>query len=217
MNLTPLKITMIAFVMIGTISCKNSEKENEMEMEAAAEASEMAFDYKVDSAASEIKWEGSKPTATHHGIVKLSSGVLSIHEGEIQAGNFVIDMNSITDEDLTGDDKANLEAHLKGTAKGKEGDFFDVQKYPTALFELIGVENNRVKGNLTIKGKTNTIEFPATVVFDGDKMTFTSEPFELDRTKWSVNFGSKSIFPSLGDKFISDTMKLTVSLEAKKV
>ncbi len=217
MNSTTLKITMLAFVMIGTISCKNSEKEIENEMEVVAEASEMAADYKVDTAASTIKWEGSKPTATHHGTIKLSSGVLSVHEGKVQAGNFVVDMNSIVDEDLTGDEKANLEAHLKGTAKGKEGDFFNVQEYPTALFELTGIENNIVKGNLTIKDKTNAVEFPAAIVIEGDKLMFTSEPFELDRTKWGVNYGSKSVFPNLGDKFISDTMKITLSLTAKKV
>ena len=216
MNSTTLKITMLAFVMVSAISCKNTEKENEKEIELAAEASDMAFEYKIDTAASVINWEGSKPTATHHGTIKLSSGVFSAHQGKIEAGNFVIDMNTISDEDLAGDDKANLEAHLKGTAKGKEGDFFNVQQYPTASFELTGIEGNNVKGNLTIKDKTNAIEFPASVVIDGDNLMLTSEPIELDRTKWDVNFGSKSIFPSLGDKFISDTMKIKLSLVAKK-
>ena len=207
---------MLAFVLVGAMSCKNSEKEIESEMEAAAEASEMAFEYKVDTATSEIKWEGSKPTATHHGTIKLSSGVILVHEGIIEAGNFVIDMKSISDEDLEGEQKDNLEAHLKGTAKGKEGDFFSVQEYPSATFELTSFENDKIKGNLTIKDKTNPIEFFAKVAVEGDTLRISSDPIELDRTKWGVNFGSKSIFPNLGDKFISDTMKITVSLTAKK-
>ena len=47
-------------------------------------------------------------------------------------------------------------------------------------------------------------------------MMLKSEAFELDRTKWGVNFGSKSVFPSIGDKFISDAMTITLSLVANK-
>ncbi len=216
MKSTFLKITLMAFIAVGAFSCKNSEKEAAMTTEEAAEATEMANEYTVDTAASQIMWEGSKPTGTHHGTIKLSSGTVHLNEGNVEAGNFVIDMNSITDEDLEGDQKANLEAHLKGTAEGKEGDFFNVKEFPTAKFEMTGIENNVVKGNLTIKNKTNAVEFPATVTMEGDKMMLKSEAFELDRTKWDVNYGSKSIFPNLGDKFISDTMKITVSLVATK-
>ncbi|MBK5214820.1 MAG: YceI family protein [Flavobacteriaceae bacterium] len=206
----------MAFITVGAFSCKNTEKETDMSTEEAAEATEMATEYTVDSAASQIIWEGSKPTATHHGTIKLSSGTIHLNEGNVEAGNFVIDMNSINDEDLEGDDKANLEAHLKGTVEGKEGDFFNVKEYPTAKFEMTSIENNMVKGNLTIKDKTNAIEFPATVSMDGDKMMLKSEAFEVDRTKWNVNYGSKSVFPNLGDKFINDTMKISFSLVATK-
>lgn len=216
MKSTFLKPALIAFVLLGAMSCKDNKTETEKEIEAAAEASETAFEYKIDTDASELKWEGSKPTATHYGTVKLSSGVLLVQDGEIEAGNFEVDMNTIVDEDLEGEYKTNLENHLKGTTDGKEGDFFDVRQYPTATFELTGIENNNVKGNLTIKDKTNAIEFPAAIVIDGDKLMLTSEAIELDRTKWGVNFGSKTIFPSVGDKFVSDIMKVTISLTAKK-
>lgn len=211
-----MKITMLAFVLIGTIACKNTEKESEIEMEPAAEASEMALEYKVDTANSEIRWEGSKPTGKHNGTIDLSSGSFSVDQGKVEAGKFVIDMNTINDEDLEGEQKANLEAHLKGTAEGKEGDFFNVQEYPNATFELTGIDGNMVKGNLTIRDKTNPIEFPASVTIDGDKLNLTSETIELDRTKWGVNYGSKSIFPNLGDQFISDSIKITVSIVANR-
>lgn len=217
MKLTILKSTLLAFIMVGTISCKNSEKETSKEIEAAAEASETALEYKVDSDISTIKWEGSKPTATHHGTISLSSGALLVNNGKIEAGKFVIDMNSITDEDMEGEYKTKLENHLKGTVEGQEGDFFNVKEFPEAIFELISFEDNKVKGNLTIKGKTNAIEFVAKQAINGDTLEFASEPIALDRTKWGVNFGSKSIFPSIGDKVISDTITITFSLIAKKV
>tara|TARA_R100001230_G_C5689750_1_gene202720 strand:+ start:5885 stop:6538 length:654 start_codon:yes stop_codon:yes gene_type:complete len=216
MKSTFLKITLMAFIAVGAFSCKNTEKEAEAMVEDAAEPTEMATEYTVDTSASQIMWEGAKPTGKHNGTIMLSSGTIHLNEGKVEAGEFVIDMNSINDEDLEGEDKANLEAHLKGTVEGKEGDFFNVKEYPTAKFEMTGYENNMVKGNLTIKDKTHAIEFPATVTMEGDKMMLKSETFEIDRTKWGVNYGSKSVFPNLGDKFINDTMKITVSLVANK-
>ncbi len=216
MKSTTLKITIMAFLAVGAFSCKNTEKEADVTTEEVAEVTDMSVEYTVDAAASQIVWEGSKPTGTHHGTIKLSSGTIHLNEGNVEAGNFIIDMNSINDEDLEGDDKANLEAHLKGTVEGKEGDFFNVKEYPTAKFEMTSIENNMVKGNLTIKDKTNAIEFPATITMKDDTMMLKSEPFTIDRTKWDVNFGSKSIFPNLGDKFISDDMKISISLIAKK-
>lgn len=73
-----------------------------------------------------------------------------------------------------------------------------------------------INGNLTIKDKTNPIEFPATVSEQGNSVTIKSEPFMIDRTKWGVNYGSKSVFDNLGDKFIDDDMEITVSIVANK-
>ena len=47
-------------------------------------------------------------------------------------------------------------------------------------------------------------------------MTLESEPFTIDRTKWDVNYGSKSVFDNLGDKWVSDDMEITVKLVANK-
>ncbi|RMA57905.1 YceI family protein [Ulvibacter antarcticus] len=216
-----LKISLIAFISLGVVSCKDSkDKTNEATIEAA-EASNTATDYTVNTTNSVISWEGNKPTGSHVGNIRLSAGSISINKNEIEAGNFTIDMNSIVDKDLEGEDKANLEAHLKGTVAGKEGDFFDVNTYPTATFEITNSTTSApgkttIKGNLTIKDKTNPIEFPATITLTEGKLLIKSETFSIDRTKWGVNYGSKSIFDNLGDKFISDEMKLTVELHATK-
>ncbi len=216
MKFTFLKITLMAVIALGAFSCKNNDKEAQEMTEEVAEATEMATEYTVDTAASKIVWGGEKPTGKHHGTIALSEGTIFLNNGMVEAGNFTFDMNSITVEDLEGEQKANLEAHLKGTVEGKEGDFFNVKEYPTAKFEMTGIENNMVKGNLTVKGKTNAIEFPAKVTVEGDKVTLQSESFEIDRTKWDVNFGSKSIFPDLGDKFVNDAITLSVVVVATK-
>ena len=61
----------------------------------------------------------------------------------------MIDMNSITVLDLEGDYKANLEAHLKGTVDEKADDFFNVNQFPTANFEVtkIGELTNNPDAN----------------------------------------------------------------------
>lgn len=215
MKSTTLKITVLAFAM-ALFSCNNNKSQTEEILEDVAEASEDAVTYSVDTDGSVIRWEGSKPGTTHYGHVKLSSGTLFFEDDQLKAGDFTIDMNTITDEDLEGEYKEGLEAHLKGTAEGKEGDFFNVKEFPHAKFELTGVEGNTIKGNLTIKDKTNPIEFPATIKMDDEQIIIETEKFDLDRTKWGINFMSKSIFSDLGDKFISDNMTLSLYIVAKK-
>jgi polyisoprenoid-binding protein YceI len=109
---------------------------------------------------------------------------------------------------------------LKGTVAGKEGDFFNVTNYPLATFELTGIADMEgksiVSGNLTIKEKTHAIEFLASITSDEYTVNLKSEPFQIDRTKWDVNYGSKTIFGNLGDKFINDMMELTIHIEARK-
>ena len=219
------KITFLLAVALGSAfvftSC-NETKEKKNETEEVAQAEATATTYKVNTEKSVIKWSGSKPTGTHTGTISLVTGEIMVNDKAIEAGNFTVNMNSIKVTDLeAGDGKENLEAHLMGTVEGKEGDFFNVNKYPTATFELTGVEmtdgKNIIKGNLTIKDKTNNVSFPAAVSYAGDNMTLNSEKFTIDRTQWDVNYGSKSVFDNLGDKFISDDMQLQVTLQATKM
>ncbi len=216
-----LNIACLVLVTIGTVSCNEKTKDNALnEVGEVAVATSNATAYTVDTSKSKILWKGEKPTGSHNGTIKIASGTVSAINNDIQAGNFTIDMKSIDSEDLEGKKKENLEAHLMGTVEGKEGDFFNVNTYPNSTFELTSVEDGdgqvTVKGNLTIKDKTNAIEFPATVSFSGDTMILKSNSFIIDRTKWDVNYGSKSIFDNLGDKFISDEIELVVELHASK-
>ncbi|MFC4634891.1 YceI family protein [Dokdonia ponticola] len=212
---------MITALLIGTAACKNDTK-NETDATNAKEVATpeaQATTYTVDTAASMITWQGSKPAGTHTGTINLQSGAVQV-AGDAITGSFVIDMNSITNTDLEGDSKASLEAHLKGTAEGKEDHFFNVAEHPTASFEVTGVTENAgvktMQGNLTIKGITKNIEFPVTYAIEGDMMTLSSKTFTIDRTQWGIEFMSKSILDDLKDGFISDDMEITISLKAKK-
>ncbi|GAA3522095.1 hypothetical protein GCM10022393_40770 [Aquimarina addita] len=209
-------------LIISGVSCKG-EKKNEAEAapaEEVIEAPAAAINFTVDTTASMIEWTGKKPTGEHTGTIKLMDGSVNTQDGKIQSGSFVIDMTSINVTDLEGDKKAGLEGHLKGEGEEKKDHFFNVAEHPKATFELTGIVEKEgktmIEGNLTIKGIKKNISFPATSSVEGDMMTLTSEVFTINRTDWGVNYGSKSVFENLGDKFINDDIELKVNLKANK-
>lgn len=219
-----LNFVLVAGITMGSVACKN-DKENKVEpgeAQEAAVATEEAMTYEIDTTASTIEWRGTKPTGEHQGTINIQDGTLMATSEEITSGQVTIDMTSInvTDEGIDEKDKTSLENHLKGTVEGKETDFFNVNEYPTATFEITGVteENGQkmLQGNLTLKDETKNIQFPINSDLDGETITLESETFTIDRTDWGVNYGSKSVFDNLGDNFISDDMELTINVTARR-
>ncbi len=178
-----------------------------------------ATGYNVNTEASQLTWKGSKITgASHEGTLKLSSGTLKAEGGNLVGGNFTIDMTSIDNTDLKGTDGyEKLLGHLKSD------DFFSVETYPTATFEITGVTakageagaTHEISGNLTIKGITKNLTFPATVNTNGDDLEAKAE-FFFDRSLYDVKFGSTSFFEDLGDKAINNEISIKVDLKASK-
>lgn len=164
----------------------------------------------ADTSRTTLFWLGEKVTGQHSGSVKLQSGWLYVQDNKITSGEFNIDMTSIKDDERD----ARLEGHLKSD------DFFSVEKFPVAKLVLTGSDsfekgNALVRGNLTIKGIINPIEFKATMQKkDGGVWYFAN--IVLDRTKYNVRYGSGSFFDNLGDKTIYDEFKLRVALLVKK-
>lgn len=220
MKKTFLNLALIA-VLSFAVSCKN-DKNTAGEAQDAATASEEAAPYTVDTESSVIEWTGSKPAGKHNGTINLSAGEIYVNDGKVESGKFTIDMNSIVVLDLAaGDGKEDLEGHLKGAAEDESADhFFNVSKYPEAAFELTSVSTvdgqTTVEGNLTLKGVTKNVKFPATILSDDDSVVLTSETFTINRTDWGVNYASKSIFDDLKDKFVDDNIELKVKVTAKK-
>lgn len=208
-----LNILFVAFLGLAVVGCKDKAKEAETtDTETVAETTAEATKYSVDTAASTITWKGYKPTGSHDGTIAVESGVVTVKDGAIESGTFLIDMNSITVTDIPAEEEMNgkLVGHLKNA------DFFDVEKYPSAGFEVTGFENGNLSGNLKLKEKTNNITIPVTVTESGDSVTITSETFTIDRSKWDVKYGSKSFFDNLGDKFINDDIELKITVKANK-
>lgn len=168
--------------------------------------------YQVDAGKSSLTWVGKKLTGGHNGTIDLQSGSLQFDGKKLTGGNFVINMATIKDADKN----ARLEGHLKAD------DFFGVDKFATSTFVIkkVGAGSGNlvnVTGDLSIKGVTNSITFPATVIWNADgTVTATAEKIIVDRTKFNIKYRSKGMFPDIGDKMIYDDFELSVKLVAKK-
>jgi len=171
--------------------------------------------YKADTQKSSIEWIAGKVTGEHRGIVKLSGGSLALEENNLKSGSFTIDMKTMSVTDLKGSSAQNLLGHLKGE------DFFSTDKHPTSTFALtkisaINGDKATISGNLTIKGITNAISFPATIKKQKNTLTAVAKDVKIDRTKYDIRYRSKSFFGDIGDKAIDDEFILNINLICKK-
>lgn len=216
-----IKLLFATTIVFGVTSCKNNEEaKSETIVLDEVDNKVQTRDFVIDTENSTIRWEGYKPTQTHTGTISVKEGKLSLKDGKIVEGDFVIDMKSIEVTDMEGEDKERLEAHLMGIPEGTKDHFFDVKEFPTASFKVTGTSTMDGKtlmvGDLTIKGKTEQVSFPIEVnMADNDVAEIRTAPFKIDRSKWDIKFKSKSFFEDLGANFISDDMQLEILLVAK--
>jgi polyisoprenoid-binding protein YceI len=177
-----------------------------------------ATTFKVDPKLSIVKWEGKKVTGAHQGTIKVADGSLSVDKDKVTGGVVNVDTTSIVDEDIKdAETNAKLIGHLKSD------DFFSADKHPRATLKLTkivegakdGKGTHTITGDLTIKGKTHPVSFPATIKLDGGKLLTTADVI-VDRTLYDIKYGSGKFFQGLGDKVINDQFTLNVSLVAQK-
>jgi polyisoprenoid-binding protein YceI len=170
--------------------------------------------YAADPSATQITWTGKKLGKEHFGTINLKEGVLHIDNNAITGGEFHVDMTTIKNIDIE-DEKMNgmLIGHLKSD------DFFGVENHPAAKLVLTGGGKfvngtTTVKGSMTIKGKTNPVEFTVKEASMGSVKTYKAV-ITVDRSLFDVRYGSGKFFTDLGDKAISDEFTLEVTLVAK--
>ena len=165
-----------------------------------------------------LTWTGAKLAGSFHtGTISVILGDLRAKGDNIIGGQFVVDMNSISNNDLeAGKGKEKLEGHLKSP------DFFDVAAHPRATFLITGSTpapaggdaTHNITGNLTMKGISKSITIPANVAVVENKLTAVSPSFVIDRTQWGIQYGSSSIAGIAKDKIISNDIALVLNLEA---
>lgn len=226
---TRLAIILIAFL---AYACADSPKSDNAEVTDAKEVNkvEEAVSYTV-SDQSHVTWIGTKLNGQHNGTIAISEGSIDVKEGGIVGASITIDLNAIDVLDLEGEYEQKLVGHLQSP------DFFMTDSFPTATFELTEVatyvadstadagEESELKvqdpthtltGNLTMRGTTKSISFPAKVSMEGDQVTAVAN-FNIDRTLWGVSYNADSGVGDIAkDKVINNTVNVGFNLTAAK-
>lgn len=218
-----LKTIALVFSAALLMAACGGNKENAAEVSqklTPGEKPENAETFTIDPVKSTVAWIGTKVTGQHDGTIGLSSGELYLVDDQLVGGNIIMNMEEITVLDLEDPEtNARLTGHLKSP------DFFSVDSFPLANFEMAqlvkmeeamaGEPNYTISGNLTIKDITHGITFPAYVSIEEDMLTANAD-FDLDRTLWDVRFGSGRFFDDLGDNLIHDNFNIKLDIVASK-
>jgi polyisoprenoid-binding protein YceI len=168
-----------------------------------------------------VEWSGRNINNRHFGRITISNGEIVVTNGLPVSGRFVLDMNTITNLDLQDEGwRGMLHKHLESE------DFFDVEHFPVATFELSGAAviagstpgtaNMEIAGLLTIKGKTRPLSFPAMVAAQADGILKAQAALDLDRTLWDVCYGSGKLFERLGMHLVNDLISLELFIAARE-
>lgn len=150
---------------------------------------------------SKIGFIGSKVTGSHDGGFNEFSGKFLVADGKLLPGQpIVIDMNS------TWTDTEKLTGHLKSP------DFFDVAAHPTATFTPTEIQQDGdsylVTGNLTLRGVTKSIMFPADISISDDEVKLQAE-FFINRFDFDVKYKGKA------DDLIREEVVINLDITAK--
>jgi polyisoprenoid-binding protein YceI len=161
--------------------------------------------FKANSEKSKFSWTGYASVGNYAptGTIQLSSGSLNFDGENIKKANFEFDMKTITHENK------DLQNHLRNE------DFFDVKKYPKAVFNLEKITNNQAVGTLKIKDITKKIVFPITIKISEKEIQIQAN-ITVNRTDFGIKYNSTSFFSNLGDYAIKDNFEFRLDLSMDK-
>lgn len=208
-------------------SCQGPAGDKAATAEQQEVADQKGETYTLDASTSSLKWTGYHKGGLNprFGILK-SEGTLNAENNGVTGGTFTIDINSLLTDTASVDPAASggktsldLDGHLKSA------DFFEVEKYPTAKFEITKVADfdgttksvvegatNTISGNLTIKDKTVNVTFPAKITFDENGAAIYSK-FAINRQDWGLTYGTEG---DAIDWMIAPSIDIELSINAKK-
>ncbi|MGY6744098.1 MAG: YceI family protein [Cecembia sp.] len=194
----------------------------------------------VDASSSKINWTGYKPAGKHWGFIPVTEGEVMVEGESLTGARFVFDITALKIEDMeeSNENYGKLWGHLQSD------DFFDAANHPQAVFELTGVEpfsagtiedkdefktdytpasdselaadnpTHWISGNLTMRGTTKNIKFPARVAIADGAVT-AKAGFNIDRTAWGLAYGDESnAVDKAKDQFIYNTVSVEFDIKA---
>lgn len=162
----------------------------------------------IAAAQSQVIAIGTKLSGRHEIAFPIKEGQLSLSESNCLAGGKVtMDLTKLEVLDLKGDLKAKLEGHLRSE------DFFLTEQHPEAVFEITGCEKANgdtvlLSGNLTMRGQTKNIKFPAVLHLHDNQLHATAN-FNINRQDWGIAYKGKA------DDLIRDEVNIKLDITAK--
>ncbi len=158
----------------------------------------------IDPSKSTLHIVGAKVTKQHEIDAREWSGEVSVDGDSVVGLNFTVQMASIEAD------------HPKLTKHLQSGDFFDVATHPTSTFTSAEIKEeagegttHSISGDLTLRGATKRITFPATLAVSADGVTCKAE-FVIYRQDFGV------VYPGKPDDLIKDNVALTIEIAAPR-
>ena len=138
-----------------------------------------------------IEFVGTKKDGKHDGGFKSFAGTLSPPDGDFAASKITVEI----DTDSLYSDNPKLTNHLKSP------DFFEVKKYPKAMFVSTKIEpttqggaTHLITGDLTLHGTTKPITFPVKVT-QTDDLVILESTFTFNRLDYGIAYAPDRVDP----------------------
>lgn len=230
----------VATAMIAFACGAPSETVETSEAQAVAEGAGDTL--AINPAASTISWTGYKPTGKHFGKIPTTEGVLTVQGDAITGGTFTFDITGLKIEDIPATDEnyGKLFGHLQSpdffdAANHPTATFEITAVEPFAAGDQISDKQefttdntpatdsslspasptHWISGNLTMRGTTKNIKFPAAVSLANGKVS-AKAGFNIDRTAWGLMYGDESgAVDKAKDQFIYNTVSLVLDVNAE--
>jgi len=172
----------------------------------------------VVPAESGVAWTGRSATSRHTGTLAVDSGTVRVVGGQV-GGEFSVPLDSLTNTDLADPGlRAMLVRHLLSD------DFLFAGRHPRAEFAVQqsafidgaspGAVNYHVRGELLLRGRAEVLALPLTLAPVAGGVCVRAH-FDLDRTRWGVDYGSGKLFRRLGMHLVYDLVSLDVTIVAR--
>ena len=189
----------------GRVEAEVKDVPTEVAPAADAATTEGVEMYALDKAASKVGALGAKVTAQHPITFHDFDAKIGVKDGKVASIEYTVQMGTLTS------DNEDLTKHLKN------GDFFDVPNHPTSTFKSVEIKEgsetegatHTVSGDLTIRGNTKRVTFPATLAVTDGKVDAKAE-FVVDRNDFKIVYKGKA------DNLIKDNVALNIAFVANK-
>lgn len=155
---------------------------------------------------STLTWTGKAAFNSYSlsGNLAPASCSLEVENGRVKKAQLIVDMKSLDAENK------DLKKHLKSK------DFFEVKKYPQAIFELnqawaFKEGDQAFSGLLSIKNQTHPLDIPIHIEKKGSDWIMTGKMI-VDRTKYGIYYNSPNFFDKLKGQAVADEFELVFEL-----